>query len=318
MTRVTKMKRKTHVEASHEWNVTAIVPKSRMASKLKSDALPAPDHSCQDQNENSDILLENTETKRKREEEQTDSAKSASVAITTEGNNDVAVADGEGQGKKKRMRHKSKNAIQTGEQNGDLDAVQNSAQQVDMDMNAERAALRRRERRLRQKERLMTCFVCRKKGHSVKNCPVGGDAVSFGKEGAIDKSLISGIELENICYKCGSNEHKSSQWHLAGACEQNEKGLYPMGGSCRYCGSVRHLAKDCKPSRNDGAGVTELGVIDNNQGGDDDDVFLALKKMQKDNQDERSTKNALSTRGCKGQQSKCAPQQHLKKKIVKF
>jgi hypothetical protein len=47
----------------------------------------------------------------------------------------------------------------------------------------------------------------------------------------------------------------------------------------KYCNSVRHLSHECKPN-NDGA--IELGVMDLNQGGDDDDVFLSIHKQQKD------------------------------------
>ena len=39
------------------------------------------------------------------------------------------------------------------------------------------------------------------------------------------------------------------------------------------------MARDCKPAQQE-AGVTTLGKIDLAQGGDDDDVFVALKKIQ--------------------------------------
>lgn len=33
--------------------------------------------------------------------------------------------------------------------------------------------------------------------------------------------------------------------HLAKACPDNPRGLYPKGGGCRFCGSVEHLKSDC-------------------------------------------------------------------------
>lgn len=33
--------------------------------------------------------------------------------------------------------------------------------------------------------------------------------------------------------------------HLASTCPQNEKGVYPNGGSCGLCNKVDHLARDC-------------------------------------------------------------------------
>ncbi|RKO92257.1 hypothetical protein BDK51DRAFT_18584, partial [Blyttiomyces helicus] len=106
------------------------------------------------------------------------------------------------------------------------------------------------------------CFLCRKTGHSIRFCPTPG-ATSL--EDAPETTV------EGICYKCGSGEHRSAQCrkkvhpdnpypfaqcfvcnqqgHLAGACPQNDKGLYPQGGGCRFCGSVRHLARDCKPAQ---------------------------------------------------------------------
>jgi hypothetical protein len=33
--------------------------------------------------------------------------------------------------------------------------------------------------------------------------------------------------------------------HLAKACPDNPRGLYPKGGGCRFCGSVEHLKNDC-------------------------------------------------------------------------
>ncbi|OMJ14487.1 hypothetical protein AYI70_g7840 [Smittium culicis] len=128
-------------------------------------------------------------------------------------------------------------------------------------------------------ERKMTCFGCRKSGHSLKNC-------------------TETKEIEVKCYHCGSDEHTTKNCptpgktfpfatcficqkvgHLSSKCPQNEKGMYPNGGSCKFCGSVYHLARNCKPTDNKEATNT-IGLVDLHHGGDDDDVFVALKNIQ--------------------------------------
>lgn len=147
----------------------------------------------------------------------------------------------------------------------------------------DKRAERRRMFRKIDKEKSFTCFLCRQKGHSIKNCP------KAESDTAVD-----------ICYHCGSNEHTTKncatpnksfsfatcfvcgvQGHLASACEKNDKGLYPDGGGCKYCGSTQHLMKDCKPASNRDGDIT-VGTVDAYQGGDDDDVFVALRRQQVD------------------------------------
>ena len=143
---------------------------------------------------------------------------------------------------------------------------------------------RRKRRQLGNFDPKKTCFNCRKVGHSLVNC----------RSQLKDANTASGI-----CYKCGSTEHSISkckkqtmvdapfpfatcflckqQGHITASCPGNEKGVYPKGGSCKFCGSVRHLAKDCKPIKEKGA--IELGVADGDDKGDDDDLSLIARKM---------------------------------------
>ncbi|KAH8039665.1 hypothetical protein HPB51_008258 [Rhipicephalus microplus] len=70
-----------------------------------------------------------------------------------------------------------------------------------------------------------------------------------------------------ICFKCGSTEHFSSactvqtskdnefpyakcfickqQGHLSRKCPRNDKGVYPKGGHCNFCGAIDHFKKEC-------------------------------------------------------------------------
>ncbi|KAI8871349.1 hypothetical protein GQ42DRAFT_109241, partial [Ramicandelaber brevisporus] len=109
--------------------------------------------------------------------------------------------------------------------------------------------------------RKTVCFHCRKIGHSVGECPDAPESVKTSSEE--NTGAVSGI-----CFKCGSSEHTArqcrkktddfkfamcficrQQGHISAQCPQNEKGLYPNGGGCAYCGSVQHLARDCISSQ---------------------------------------------------------------------
>ena len=69
------------------------------------------------------------------------------------------------------------------------------------------------------------CYNCGEIGHNIHNCP---------------KPKKTGGKLEfATCFVCGETGHISSQ------CPKNERGIYPRGGCCKICQSVRHLAKDC-------------------------------------------------------------------------
>lgn len=162
------------------------------------------------------------------------------------------------------------------------------------DKGTEVAAARRRRRRLIAKERAMVCFGCRSKGHSLKSCPKGPPGL---QEEEVEGELL-------CCYACGSLEHSlaacpskktlakmdlpfakcfvcKAKGHLSGQCPANDKGLYPKGGGCKFCGSVRHMASECRPEPAD-IGVSALGLLTASQGGDDDDVFLSLYEESRD------------------------------------
>jgi len=125
-------------------------------------------------------------------------------------------------------------------------------QEVDEALKRER---RRAEKSLARNKKLV-CFNCREPGHVLAECP-----------------NTENIKVEDMpaaaghCFKCGSLEHSSKdcksklkrenayrfavcfickqEGHLAKACPDNPKGLYPNGGGCVFCGSVEHLKRDC-------------------------------------------------------------------------
>lgn len=136
------------------------------------------------------------------------------------------------------------------------------------------------------------CYNCRKPGHNMSRCP--------------DMKAERGKGNNNICFKCGSKDHRLSQCpdkssaslpfarcficneigHLSSACEKNEKGLYPNGGGCRFCGSKTHFISDCdvkkgkKSTSSDNQNEIVLGKINMYQGGDDDDLSLSIQEQE--------------------------------------
>merc|ERR1711874_725867 len=109
------------------------------------------------------------------------------------------------------------------------------------------------------------CLNCRKEGHWLAQCPLASnDGVVRKKSKNDDQELKPN---SGLCFKCGALDHTSKecksklkgenafrfavcfickeQGHLAKACPDNPKGLYPNGGGCVFCGSVEHLKRDC-------------------------------------------------------------------------
>ncbi|KRZ74559.1 Zinc finger CCHC domain-containing protein 9 [Trichinella papuae] len=115
----------------------------------------------------------------------------------------------------------------------------------------------RRVRRIKVKMQQTVCYCCRKKGHTLANCKRNNDSQKLG-----------------VCFKCGSLEHTlknckskanglpyaycfvcNGHGHLAKSCKENPNGIYPNGGSCKKCGSIYHLVKDCEKHNNESSVV---------------------------------------------------------------
>lgn len=160
---------------------------------------------------------------------------------------------------------------------------------------------KRRQEELKYRKSLRhLCFKCRKPGHSMANCP--------------NQSDENNEESVDICYFCGSIDHKLSECctykkriqengpnakidlpfvkcficnekgHLTRNCSQNKNGAFPNGGKCRRCGSINHTLKEClsKIANNDELEIS-LQTYDNlSHGIDVDDAIIPnLHKNEK-------------------------------------
>ncbi|PFH53693.1 hypothetical protein AMATHDRAFT_137080, partial [Amanita thiersii Skay4041] len=184
------------------------------------------------------------------------------------------------------------------------------------------ASEKRRLKRIDEKKAQTTCFACREKGHTAKECP------STAKEGGAnrDRGKDGGEKVVGICYRCGSMRHNLSRCkkpidefnplpfascfvcqkkgHLASSCPKNtDKGVYPNGGSCKLCGETSHLAKDCNLRKQGMSLLTPfksaiLGT--GKEAGADEDDFHTLNRkrseLDRDEKREEKKKHALNVK----------------------
>lgn len=128
----------------------------------------------------------------------------------------------------------------------------------------------------------LNCLKCRKPGHKMRDCPENKATPEY-------------------CYNCGEVDHSTKQCpmpftnyahalcflcdtkgHLASACPKNDRGVYPNGGSCHYCGSIKHLARNCRPTQSafNGNEVIITASMTAGTNPEIDDVHEALQKIQ--------------------------------------
>lgn len=99
--------------------------------------------------------------------------------------------------------------------------------------------------------------------------------------------------------------------HLASQCPKNEKGIYPDGGCCRFCGSTRHLARHCNPVDKDPNAVMISAIPEGQEkfvNPEDDYAFETLHKIQEEKESKREEKKKAKENKMKGPT----------KKVVKF
>ncbi|KAF9131590.1 Mitochondrial matrix cochaperone [Mortierella sp. 14UC] len=277
MTRYTKLERKRHVDSGEAFAVTPLMPAKQVQSSAPAPAPAAAAPTPKPQGENN----------KKRKAEDSSSPGAPKEKSTEGGEGTAAAAAGPGPAKKKNKNNSKKKKAA-----GDKDGKPGAPQQDLKSAKSERRRLRR------QKERgnASVCFACRKTGHSAKNCK---ESTGVG-----------------MCYSCGSLEHTTKdckklskdgnkfkfatcfvckeQGHLAGACPKNEKGLYPKGGSCRFCNKVDHLAKDCTLTKEE-VGTVTLGKIDLVQGADDDDFHIFVDEKRRLTEEQKTIKKMVKT-----------------------
>ena len=118
--------------------------------------------------------------------------------------------------------------------------------------------------------RHLICLNCKKKGHMLKDCPLGVVPTKVDDSKAITSNEICKpiIDIKRqICYNCGKYDHAlrtcklprnpngilpfatcficKQSGHISRDCKENPNGCYPNGGCCLVCSSKYHFAKDC-------------------------------------------------------------------------
>ncbi|KAJ7685248.1 hypothetical protein DFH06DRAFT_36213 [Mycena polygramma] len=164
----------------------------------------------------------------------------------------------------------------------------------------------RRLKRIEERNAATTCFACRLKGHSARDCP--SSQCNGKSNGAV-----------GICYSCGSIKHTlarckkpanpldplpfascfvcSGKGHLASACSQNKaKGIYPNGGCCKLCGDTSHLAKDCGVRKQDSTQDSAMFGLGREAGADEDDFHTLKRRKTEADRDEKLLKRAVDVK----------------------
>ncbi|KAI0650004.1 hypothetical protein C8Q79DRAFT_941885 [Trametes meyenii] len=161
------------------------------------------------------------------------------------------------------------------------------------------ASEQRRVKRINDRNADTTCFACREKGHTARDCT--NSLAADAHEGERGKGGRSGRDAVGICYRCGSRRHNlskcketvdpenplpfascfvcSGKGHLASKCPKNQsKGIYPNGGCCKLCKETTHLAKDC-PLRKKEVAATTVVLGTGREAGADEDDFHTFKRI---------------------------------------
>ena len=117
-----------------------------------------------------------------------------------------------------------------------------------------------KRKRLKQQHKKVPgsiCYKCGSTDHRIQICPKIKKYITPGQT-KIDFGKIGNLPYAN-CYVCNKSGH------LASFCPESKNGVFPLGGSCRECGSVDHFAADCptKKKENDGGGGSEDGEDSN-------------------------------------------------------
>lgn len=134
-------------------------------------------------------------------------------------------------------------------------------------------AREKRQKQFQKKKHSNTvCFQCRKKGHSVSECPNNNTATSEqGSDGNTQSNSVvskkaSSTSGNSICYRCGSNDHSLKACPKLTKEEKQQKGklnYHKMDlpfATCFICHQQGHLSSQCQ--------LNDHGIYVNSSNGD--------------------------------------------------